>query len=80
MQALGAEITHVYGLTETYGPLAVCAWNPGWDERSAGEQARLRARQGVATVVSERLRVVGLAHSKKRPPSRASRWRSGLAR
>jgi fatty-acyl-CoA synthase len=55
---LNIAVTHLYGLTETYGPFAVCAWNPGWDERSAGEQARLRARQGVATVVSERLRVV----------------------
>jgi fatty-acyl-CoA synthase len=51
-------VTHLYGLTESYGPFAVCAWNPDWDELSAAEQARLRARQGVATVVSERLRVV----------------------
>ena len=56
--ALNIDITHLYGLTETYGPLAVCAWNPGWDDLPAGEQARLRARQGVGTVVSERLRVV----------------------
>jgi acyl-CoA synthetase (AMP-forming)/AMP-acid ligase II len=51
-------VTHLYGLTETYGPFAVCAWNPGWDELPAAEQARLRARQGVGTIVSERLRVV----------------------
>jgi fatty-acyl-CoA synthase len=56
--ALGIEITHLYGLTETYGPFAVCAWNPDWDDRPAAEQARLRARQGVSTVVGERLRVV----------------------
>jgi fatty-acyl-CoA synthase len=55
---LGIEITHLYGLTETYGPFAVCAWNPGWDELPVPEQARLRARQGVSTVVGERLRVV----------------------
>ena len=55
---LGIEITHLYGLTETYGPFAVCAWNPDWDERPAAEQARLRARQGVSTVVGKRLRVV----------------------
>jgi fatty-acyl-CoA synthase len=55
---LNIAVTHLYGLTETYGPFAVCAWNPGWDERPVAEQARLRARQGVATVVSERLRVV----------------------
>jgi fatty-acyl-CoA synthase len=55
---LDLQITHLYGLTETYGPIAVCAWNPDWDERPGDEQARLRARQGVGTVVSERLRVV----------------------
>jgi acyl-CoA synthetase (AMP-forming)/AMP-acid ligase II len=58
---LRIEITHLYGLTETYGPFAVCAWNPDWDARPAGEQARLRARQGVATVVGEPLRVVDAA-------------------
>ena len=55
---LGIEITHLYGLTETYGPIAVCAWSPQWDELPLAEQARLRARQGVSTVVGERLRVV----------------------
>ncbi len=55
---LNIEVTHLYGLTETYGPIAVCAWNPAWDELPAPGQARLRARQGVGTVVSERLRVV----------------------
>ena len=55
---LGIEITHLYGLTETYGPFAVCAWSPDWDELPLAEQARLRARQGVSTVVGERLRVV----------------------
>ncbi len=55
---LNLHVTHLYGLTETYGPIAVCAWNPDWDERPAGEQAALRARQGVGTIVSERLRVV----------------------
>jgi fatty-acyl-CoA synthase len=55
---LGIDMTHLYGLTETYGPIAVCAWQPAWDDRSPEEQARLRARQGVGTVVSERMRVV----------------------
>ena len=55
---LNLHITHLYGLTETYGPIAVCAWNPDWDERSDEEQAELRSRQGVGTVVSERLRIV----------------------
>jgi fatty-acyl-CoA synthase len=56
--ALNIEVTHLYGLTETYGPIAVCAWNPAWDDRPAAERARIRSRQGVGTVVSERLRVV----------------------
>jgi fatty-acyl-CoA synthase len=55
---LNIYVTHLYGLTETYGPFAVCAWNPAWDELPASDQARLRARQGVGTIVSERLRVV----------------------
>src|SRR5215213_177534 len=55
---LNLDITHLYGLTETHGPLAVCAWNPAWDELDDDEQEKLRARQGVGTVVSERLRVV----------------------
>jgi len=56
---LDLHVTHLYGLTETYGPIAVCAWNPDWDDKPADEQATLRARQGVGTIVSERLRVVG---------------------
>jgi fatty-acyl-CoA synthase len=55
---LNIDVTHLYGLTETYGPIAVCAWNPQWDDLPAATRAQLRARQGVATVVSERLRVV----------------------
>jgi fatty-acyl-CoA synthase len=57
-EELGIRITHMYGLTETYGPFAICAWNPDWDGRSEEERSRLRARQGVGTIVSERLRVV----------------------
>src|SRR5829696_2277578 len=55
---LNLHVTHLYGLTETYGPIAVCAWNPDWDGLPADEQAALRARQGVGTIVSERMRVV----------------------
>jgi fatty-acyl-CoA synthase len=56
--ALNLKVTHLYGLTETYGPIAVCARNPDWDRLPPDEQARLHARQGVGTVVSERIRVV----------------------
>jgi fatty-acyl-CoA synthase len=55
---LNLHVTHLYGLTESYGPIGVCAWNPDWDDLPSEEQAKLRARQGVGTVVSERMRVV----------------------
>ena len=50
MEALGATITQVYGLTETYGPVTVCAWQSAWDSLSVGERARQKAKQGVAFV------------------------------
>jgi acyl-CoA synthetase (AMP-forming)/AMP-acid ligase II len=55
---LNIAVTHLYGLTETYGPLMVCAWNPNWDALSSDQQAKLKARQGVGTIVSELVRVV----------------------
>src|SRR5690348_7782331 len=45
IEALGFHITHVYGLTEVYGPSVVCAWHDEWDALSKDEQARLKARQ-----------------------------------
>jgi fatty-acyl-CoA synthase len=48
----GAEITHVYGLTETYGPHTVCAWKPAWDALPAPERAQIKARQGVPYIVA----------------------------
>src|SRR6202022_3738847 len=47
MEALGFHITHVYGLTEVYGPAVVCAWHDEWNALPAAERARLKARQGV---------------------------------
>jgi fatty-acyl-CoA synthase len=58
MQALGAEITHVYGLTETYGPHTVCEWQSQWNELPIDEQAKLKARQGVGYLIAEQTRVV----------------------
>ncbi len=57
-EAIGAVITHLYGLTETYGPHTYCEWNPNWDGESPERRALLRARQGVASVVACELRVV----------------------
>jgi fatty-acyl-CoA synthase len=58
MQSLGAEITHVYGLTETYGPHTVCEWQSEWNALPLEEQARKKARQGVGYLIAEQTRVV----------------------
>ena len=51
MERLNFAVTHVYGLTECYGPITVCEWHPEWDACPAAERARsLKARQGVAYV------------------------------
>ena len=47
MSDYGFNVTHVYGLTEVYGPAVVCDWKPEWNGLSSDEQARLKARQGV---------------------------------
>lgn len=47
MEQLGFDITHVYGLTEVYGPATVCAKHAAWDGLDIGERARLNSRQGV---------------------------------
>jgi fatty-acyl-CoA synthase len=57
MEASGFHITHVYGLTEVYGPAVVCAWHDEWDDLPAEERAALKARQGVAYPVLEGLTV-----------------------
>jgi fatty-acyl-CoA synthase len=50
-EAVGIQLTHMYGLTETYGPATVAAWPPEWDVLPAEERALRRARQGVPTVL-----------------------------
>jgi fatty-acyl-CoA synthase len=57
MEGLGFLITHVYGLTEVYGPAVVCAWHDEWDALPAADRARLKARQGVTYPVLEDLTV-----------------------
>src|SRR5713101_4106879 len=57
-EALGFEINHVYGLTETYGPITICEWNPAWDELDVEERARLKARQGLCMLTADPVRVV----------------------
>ena len=47
MEKMGFDLTHVYGLTEVYGPATVCAKHDDWNALDIGERARLNARQGV---------------------------------
>ena len=58
MAKMGFDITHVYGLTEVYGPASVCAKHPEWTELALGEQVRLNGRQGVRYHVEEGLTVM----------------------
>ncbi|WP_027856438.1 acyl-CoA synthetase [Marinobacterium jannaschii] len=57
MEEMGFDVTHVYGLTETYGPSVVCAWHDKWDEQPIEERARLKSRQGVRAPMLEGLMV-----------------------
>jgi fatty-acyl-CoA synthase len=47
MERMGFHVTHLYGLTETYGPATVCAWHDAWDALEAAERTERLARQGV---------------------------------
>ena len=57
IEAMGFRVTHVYGLTEVYGPATVCAWHPEWDALEPRERARIKSRQGVRLPVEEGLMV-----------------------
>ncbi|MGE5639691.1 MAG: acyl-CoA synthetase [Clostridia bacterium] len=58
MQKMGFNVTHVYGLTEVYGPATVCAKHPEWESLPLAEQVRLNGRQGVRYHVQEGLDVI----------------------
>jgi fatty-acyl-CoA synthase len=58
MERLGFELTHVYGLTETYGPATVCVKQDDWAERPLKEQAELNGRQGVSYPSQEEVIVI----------------------
>ena len=51
-EEMGAELAHVYGLTETYGPHSICAWHKEWDSLDAAGRARIKARQGVPYIIA----------------------------
>jgi fatty-acyl-CoA synthase len=58
MERMGFQIVHVYGLTETYGPISYCQSQPRWAWLSSEERSVLQARQGVNMIQAEGLRVV----------------------
>ncbi len=58
MQRQGFNVTHVYGLTETYGPAVICSWHDEWNDRPIEEQAELKSRQGVNYHMLQGLRVM----------------------
>jgi fatty-acyl-CoA synthase len=58
MKASGFEVTHLYGLTETYGPAAVNEWQERWDDLDDAKQAQMKARQGVRYLVLEEFDVI----------------------
>ncbi|HRH74835.1 MAG TPA: acyl-CoA synthetase [Zoogloea sp.] len=58
MERIGFDITHVYGLTETYGPASVCAKHPEWDELPIAQRAERNGRQGVRYHMQEAITVL----------------------
>ena len=67
VQKMGFDVTHVYGLTETYGHISLCAWQDEWNELSVEEQSKLRSRQGVKFPMMDGLAIMNpepMAHVK----------------
>ena len=67
MEAMGFHITHVYGLTETYGPAVTCAWKEEWNALPASERASMKTRQGVPYTVLEGVMVADPETLEPRP-------------
>jgi fatty-acyl-CoA synthase len=68
MEALGFHVTHLYGLTETFGPSTICAWQPGWDTLDRDTQAAKVARQGVQYPTIDKICVCDPATMQAVPP------------
>ena len=58
MKEIGFDVTHVYGLTEVFGPCVVCKWKDEWDELSNEDQAELKSRQGKEYLLQDKIKVV----------------------
>ncbi len=61
MEVLGFDVMHLYGLTETFGPIVACDWQPEWDALPPPARAGLAARQGNVNIVSGSLRITAQA-------------------
>ncbi len=72
MEQMGFAVTHLYGLTETYGPSAICAWQPGLDEMPLERKAAFMARQGVGHPLLEAAAVIDPRTMRKVPSDGAS--------
>ncbi|TNE59445.1 MAG: acyl-CoA synthetase [Alphaproteobacteria bacterium] len=72
MESRGFDITHLYGLTETYGPAVINDWHAEWDELPADERAKVKARQGVRYQVLEDLAVMDPETMEKVPQDGAT--------
>jgi fatty-acyl-CoA synthase len=58
---MNIDVTHLYGLTETYGPSVICDWHREWEDLPPESRARRKARQGVSNLVSRNVRVIDAA-------------------
>jgi fatty-acyl-CoA synthase len=67
MERLGFELTHVYGLTETYGPACVCAKHEQWNDLDIAERARRNGRQGVRYQLQDAMAVIDTDTSRPVP-------------
>jgi len=72
MERMGFRVTHLYGLTESYGPTTICAWQDDWDGLPLAERAAKMARQGVQTITLDRQRVVDPATMRDVPADGAT--------
>ncbi len=72
MEAMGFAVTHLYGLTESYGPSTVCLWQPGLDDLPIDEKSAFMARQGVNTPMLEEAAVLNPATMRPTPADGAT--------
>jgi 3-(methylthio)propionyl---CoA ligase len=72
MEAMGFEVTHLYGLTESYGPSTVCLWQPGLEDLPIAEKSAFMARQGVAMPMLEEAAVLNPATMQRMPADGAT--------